>query len=434
MSKEANNRREQDTERFFSEVNSISNFVAVSDPKVYEEIPESWVLAITDVVQSTRAIEAGRYRDVNALGVASIVAMRNALVDVDIPYVFGGDGATIAVPLSKIKYAASALRGVQKIAQDAFGLELRAGIVPISDLKQAGHSVFVTRFQLSRFVTLAMFSGSGISVSEDWIKDPVLGPRYTVDPKTEPKADLSGFFCRWQPIPSSKGKFVSLLVQATPNNRAKTGETYRRVLREIEKRVGKINEVWPVRPETLRLHSIRARFEQEARMHAQKSSGLRLWTKRFSIRATTLLTKLVIRGSSSNKGGTSTRIREEIAANTDFRKFADTLRMVMDVDEALIDSIRSFLERERISRRLVYGLHTTDSALMTCMMGQKRHGHIHFVDGAEGGYTLAAKQMKSQRSVLEHTTTKQPEVEPLTPDQATLEDPIKTKAKEKPSQ
>ena len=37
-------------------------------------------------------------RVVNALGVGSIVALCNATRDVQLPYVFGGDGATFAVP------------------------------------------------------------------------------------------------------------------------------------------------------------------------------------------------------------------------------------------------------------------------------------------------------------------------------------------------
>lgn len=52
---------------------------------------------VTDVRGSTGAIEDGRYRDVDALGVASIIALCNALPELDLPYVFGGDGATLLV-------------------------------------------------------------------------------------------------------------------------------------------------------------------------------------------------------------------------------------------------------------------------------------------------------------------------------------------------
>ncbi|HBU76611.1 MAG TPA: hypothetical protein DEF18_00775 [Muricauda sp.] len=33
---------------------------------------------------------------------------------------------------------------------------------------------------------------------------------------------------------------------------------------------------------------------------------------------------------------------------------------------------------------------------MTCMVFDRKDRHLHFVDGASGGYALAAKQMKGQ--------------------------------------
>ena len=45
---------------------------------------------------------------------------------------------------------------------------------------------------------------------------------------------------------------------------------------------------------------------------------------------------------------------------------------------------------------LFYGIQISDSALMTCMVFDRKDRHLHFVDGASGGYALAAKQMKGQ--------------------------------------
>ncbi|MDP7147450.1 MAG: DUF3095 family protein [Nitrospinaceae bacterium] len=38
----------------------------------------------------------------------------------------------------------------------------------------------------------------------------------------------------------------------------------------------------------------------------------------------------------------------------------------------------------------------SDSTLMTCMVFDRKERHLHFVDGASGGYALAAKQLKGQ--------------------------------------
>jgi hypothetical protein len=44
---------------------------------------------------------------------------------------------------------------------------------------------------------------------------------------------------------------------------------------------------------------------------------------------------------------------------------------------------------------VAYGMHVADKALMTCFL-QSATSHIHFIDTANGGYALAAKQLKQQ--------------------------------------
>ena len=104
-------------------------FVDVADLALYTQVPDDWSVIITDVQGSTKAIEAGRYKDVNSLGVASIVAVRNALPGVDIPFVFGGDGATLLCPTALLPGVEVALRGLQDLATSVFELGMRAGVV-----------------------------------------------------------------------------------------------------------------------------------------------------------------------------------------------------------------------------------------------------------------------------------------------------------------
>ena len=43
-----------------------------------------------------------------------------------------------------------------------------------------------------------------------------------------------------------------------------------------------------------------------------------------------------------------------------------------------------------------YGLHAQASALMTCIVPSlARNDHIHFIDGADGGYARAAERLKA---------------------------------------
>jgi hypothetical protein len=43
--------------------------------------------------------------------------------------------------------------------------------------------------------------------------------------------------------------------------------------------------------------------------------------------------------------------------------------------------------------KIYFGLHVSDRALVTCLVGSQA---VHLVDAADGGYALAAKQIKQQ--------------------------------------
>ena len=86
---------------------------------------------------------------------------------------------------------------------------------------------------------------------------------------------------------------------------------------------------------------------------------------------------------------------KSMETHSDYRKFDDTLRMVIDCSEAEVKSIISKLDD---TPNLKYGYSLSDHALMTCLVfGLQEGEHIHFIDGADGGYTEAATIMKSQK-------------------------------------
>ncbi len=223
------------TTRFFADLPALERFAEVAASAAYTDAPDDWALIITDVQGSTKAIEAGRYKDVNALGVASIVALQNALPELDLPFVFGGDGATLLCPEAALNRAGAALRGLQRRSSEAFGLTMRAGIVPLRELREAGFSLRVAKLQASPGAIFAMFSGDGFTEGERWIKDPELGKRYAVDSSGSNEADFEGFECRWQPIPNRNGAVISVLVQACGEN---VERTYREVIARIDQIIG----------------------------------------------------------------------------------------------------------------------------------------------------------------------------------------------------
>jgi hypothetical protein len=87
---------------------------------------------------------------------------------------------------------------------------------------------------------------------------------------------------------------------------------------------------------------------------------------------------------------------KDIELNADFRKFDDGLKMTIDVTADQLQRIEVMLAKAAAAGLCRYGLHSQQSALMTCIVPTPMtRDHMHFVDGGAGGYAEAAKRMKA---------------------------------------
>jgi hypothetical protein len=90
------------------------------------------------------------------------------------------------------------------------------------------------------------------------------------------------------------------------------------------------------------------------------------------------------------------RYARVVAANADFRKLDDGLKMTLDCDPATEAKLEAVLSRAAKAGLIRYGISTQEEAMMTCIVPSiLTDDHLHFVDGAAGGYTQAASQMKN---------------------------------------
>lgn len=79
------------------------------------------------------------------------------------------------------------------------------------------------------------------------------------------------------------------------------------------------------------------------------------------------------------------------------------LRMIIDCSPTQVNLIRSFLEELYQKGYIYYGMHESDNSLMTCFVDRLSEGnHIHFIDGGNGGYAMAAKGLKAQLEKREY--------------------------------
>ncbi|MCO5062857.1 MAG: DUF3095 domain-containing protein [Rhizobiaceae bacterium] len=363
-------------------------FEDVTDFARYRPLPDDWTLATADIVNSTQAIAAGRYKSVNTAGASVISALLNRTGARDLPFAFGGDGAVVALPQPGIEGARKALAAVQTWVAEELDLELRGALVPVRDIRAKGLDVRVSRVRVSEHVTYAMFAGGGVSWGEAEMK----AGRYRVQPASPgTRPDLTGLSCRWDPIESRHGEIVSVI--AVPNGEDSL-PGFATLVADLIELTGEDRAGHPV-PVSGPGHSFPpAGLDIEARALAPRGRRLipKLW----------ILFQLALNIYSDKTGRSlgrfnAARYKRDVASNSDFRKFDDGLKMTIDVDAAALSKIEQRLMRAEAEGVCRYGIHRQKTALMTCIVATPlAPDHIHFVDGGAGGYAMAAMNLKSK--------------------------------------
>jgi hypothetical protein len=90
------------------------------------------------------------------------------------------------------------------------------------------------------------------------------------------------------------------------------------------------------------------------------------------------------------------RYRRQIVNNADFQNFDDGLRMTVDCTPITADAIEMRLAAAQEAGICRIGTHRQTSANLTCFVpSPNRADHLHFVDGAGGGYATAAAKLKA---------------------------------------
>jgi Protein of unknown function (DUF3095) len=381
---------------FYATLAPFRVFGEVADPRHYVAAPDDWLLVLTDVKGSTQAAAAGRYKDVNMIGAACITATLNVTRGLDLPYVFGGDGATVLIPPVARQAVADALIRTQRLARSDFGLELRVGMVPLVEIARRGRRVLVAKYQLSPGNHLAMFAGGGVELADRLIKDEA---GFALADAGEPgPPDLEGLSCRWEPCRSLRGRMLTLLVRPLA---ADSLALQQEIIQALARILGgsetggpvqraNLRFVWP--PKGLRAEALATRGRTPFRLR-----WLGIWLQSF-------LQAIAERYDFKIGPYDAPAYHAELQSNSDHRKVADTLHMVLDCTAAEIAAIEAHLAGLHAAGKIVYGTHLADHAMMTCLVfSLEQSRHVHFIDGADGGYALAALQLKAQLKALATT-------------------------------
>ena len=382
------------SDQFYARLPLLRNLIEITQSERFVPVPEDWLIAITDVKESTAAIQAGRYKEINLLGACSIVSVLNAIGDIEIPYIFGGDGATLLIPPSCLAATQQALLGTKHLARQAFGLELRVGIVPVATI-QVDYPIQIAKLAIAPHYAQAVIKGGGLLAATHLIKSKS-EYLYEIEEGSEPVADFSGLECRWQDIPSRHGEMISLMVMATAEDPCEADATYADVIQQLEKIYGGEHNLHPLSESTLRLSFQDQQLLYESKVFQPTLQGYQRWLHILKLKAINFLGWFLMRFQITTAGFDWGTYKQLVIQATDYRKFDDVLRMVISSSPEQRSRLQAMLEQEFQKGRLVYGLHCSDRALMTCLVFERSGRQVHFIDGADGGYTLSAQKLKSR--------------------------------------
>lgn len=403
--------RAQSNEYFYRELPEVRGFSAVFDRDLYRPVPADWIVAATDVTNSTEAIVAGRYKDVTIAGAVGTIALANHVGSLDFPFFFGGDGMAFLLPARHADTVVRLLDDTRKTVFSVSGLELRAGVVPVAELYRQGARLEIARVRVTPRYVQAVARGDGMEVVDDLLKGTRTGAMNFVDAAVQTdsqedggvRADFRGFSCRWQDIPSTRGETISLIVTSTDVSRyaadPEGGEILQRAHRIIDGSLEDPAKSHPLTRETQQTGGSGTGPRLEARFLARRTEGLlyalyrmRIWMEAMVVRFAGW-SGVPLRGM----GKRLDQVREENIRNSDVQKLDGTLKMVLSVSPAERERIVTELTRLQQEQLIHFGYHVSDRAVMTCLIHVNHSDEVHFVDAADGGYALAARMLKRNR-------------------------------------
>jgi Protein of unknown function (DUF3095) len=371
---------------FYSDLTgrSISVSKLIADASLMVDIPASWHVVITDIRGSTQAISEGRHEEVNRIATGSIVIVLNIAFrsGISIPFFFGGDGVTFMVPDTMIDQVMESLAGYRDQAMEKHTLYLRIGYVPVLDIYQSGYYIKVAKYYSSGNFVIPVVTGFGLAYAENKIKNMDDSPEYKHFFPKQP--DLNGMQCRWDRIgpPANNTEILTLLVSC--RDLRTQADDFAAILSKIEDLYGPFNKRQPISVAELKLKSTFKQLQTEE----NPSNGKTMTQQFFRTWLNTIYCHFYFKTRSGRA------YLQRIVEMSDTLVIDGRINTVISGTAVQREQLLQYLDGMEQNGTVVYGFHISSSTIMSCYVQNSEYGHIHFVDGAEGGYTQAAVILK----------------------------------------
>ena len=373
-------------------VNKMSVGDLVANKSLFSVIPEDWHILVADIKNSTQAIKNGRHNEVNLVATGSIIAVLNIVYSekINVPFFFGGDGAVILVPPKYLKSAMSALEKHRENALNNFGFDLKIGHIPVEVIYREKIELIIAKVEINEVFIIPVILGDGLQFAENLIKNE--DPLKKINFKTDQfPLNLSGMECKWDKIkpPEETQEVVSLIVTGCGDQ--DPSKIFSEVLKAIDEIYGSAKRRKPISVKRLRLKAGFKKINSE--MRAKLGRFDLFYLLKNLMRAN--FGKYYLKNSKSGKS-----YLKKLVELTDTLTIDGRINTVITGTSEQRISLISFLDYLEKSDKIKYGLHVSQESVMSCYVrNMGTNEHIHFVDGADGGYTRAANSLKQKAAL-----------------------------------
>jgi hypothetical protein len=359
----------------------------LGQPQAFERVPGDWWVIITDIKNSTAAIRVGQHQTVNLVATGSIISTINIAKKqgTQIPFFFGGDGATLLVPDCMKEAAFEALIRHRENTFANFDLELRVGCMSVSSLYWAGKNLEIAKVALEKDFDVPLVLGEGLRFAEKIIKS----ESFTVEEpsSSQPVLDLEGMNCRWDKIepPGKRLEIVCLIIDARNENSQRTA--FQKVMNSIDSIYGSPRKRKPLSTQQLHLKVSWKRIITESKVKfGHLSFFYVLWNW--------LLTGFGPFYFAVNDEGK--QYLKELVEWSDTLVIDGRIHTIITGTERQRAELVKILDELETTGDILYGIHISPQSIMSCYVRKGEKQHLHFVDGSEGGYTKAAGVLKKK--------------------------------------
>lgn len=376
------------TDLFYSRlpVNEIPLSELLLEEHLFYKVPPDWHVIITDIEKSTAAVDGGRHENVNLAATGSMIAVLNLAyrAGLTVPSFFGGDGATFIIPGNLLQPVLQALNVHRENTVKNFNLHLRVGHVAIAVIYEKGHHLTISKLRSSKLFVIPVVLGDGLAFAEKTIK----GAGYINSPieSSRTDLDLAGMQCRWDKVdpPGNDDEVVSLLVMAREGTHQ--ADVFKKVIDLLDNTYGNPEKRKPISAPRLRLKGTIGKLVLEMRTKFGKYKPMYL--------AKIWLTSLAAPYYFKTRNGK--HYLDELVDMSDNLVIDGKINTVISGNARQRQLLTSSLDILENANLLVYGFHVSRESVLSCYVRSLHESHIHFVDGAGGGYTHAARMLKSK--------------------------------------